>query len=133
VSEWQQVSSSNARFLLLLAHLQGIAAKIIGIAPAQINLDQPLKTLGFDSLMAVEMRTQLSVDLGVDIPLTMFAEEVTVTSVATFVNEQLMETLSPVSVTAKTNDEQISEQMLIELNQLTDAEIDTLLSSVLSN
>lgn len=99
----------------------------------QINLDPPLQTLGFDSLMAVEMRTKLSVDLGIDIPLTKLAEEVTVTNVAIFVDEQLRATFSSIPVPQKNDDEQISQEILTQLNQLTDGEIDILLSSLLSN
>jgi len=130
VSEWQQASSNEDRLLLLRVYLQGITAKILGISPEQINLDQSLRTLGFDSLMAVEMRTKLSVDLGVDIPLIKFAEEVTVASVAILVDEQLR---ALIPVPPSNDDEQISEEILTQLSQLTDGEIDSLLSSLLSN
>ena len=36
--------------------------------PAQLDVDVPLLSLGFDSLMAVELRTMLHHDLGVDVP-----------------------------------------------------------------
>jgi hypothetical protein len=80
--------------------------------------------------MAVEMRTKLSVDLGVDIPLIKFAEEVTVASVAILVDEQLR---ALIPVPPSNDDEQISEEILTQLSQLTDGEIDSLLSSLLSN
>lgn len=133
LSEWQE-ADSNDRILILLTHIQGVVAKSLGIDAEQIHLEQPLKTMGFDSLMAVEMRTKLSVDLGVDIPITKFSEDVTVITLAVFVNEQLTEkiSISPVSVINSVDEESISEELLAQLNQLTAQEIDALLNSVSS-
>ncbi|MFM6437671.1 MAG: beta-ketoacyl reductase, partial [Microcystis panniformis] len=126
LSEWQE-SSGDSRILLLLAYIQGLVAKSIGTDADQIHLDQPLKTIGFDSLMTVEMKTKLSVDLGVDIPLTKFVEDVTVTTLAIFVNEQLIE---KVSISPDPVINQVDEELLAQLNQLTTQEIEVLLSSV---
>jgi acyl carrier protein len=133
LSEWQE-ADSNDRILILLTHIQSVVAKSLGIDAEQIKLEQPLKTMGFDSLMAVEMRTKLSVDLGVDIPITKFSEDVTVINLAVFVNEQLTEKIpiSPVSVINSVDDNSISEELLAQLNQLTAQEIDALLNSVSS-
>ena len=45
--------------------------------PAQIDVHEPLKTMGFDSLMAVELKAQIDAALGVDIALEGFFEDVT--------------------------------------------------------
>ncbi len=44
------------------------AARSLRMIPAQLDVDVPLLSLGFDSLMAVELRTMLHHDLGVDVP-----------------------------------------------------------------
>jgi acyl transferase domain-containing protein/NADPH:quinone reductase-like Zn-dependent oxidoreductase/SAM-dependent methyltransferase len=53
---------------LLEAHLRARAARILGTAPARVDVDQPLTQQGMDSLMAVELSTVIGRDLGIGLP-----------------------------------------------------------------
>ncbi|HYG64186.1 MAG TPA: condensation domain-containing protein, partial [Thermoanaerobaculia bacterium] len=52
-----------------LPWLRERAARLLGMAPASLELDRPLTALGLDSLSAVELKGQAEVALGVELPL----------------------------------------------------------------
>ena len=66
----------------LVIYVQAQVARIAGISDFQIDLDQPLSDLGFDSLMAVELRNQLITELAAEIPLQTILENSSVNSLA---------------------------------------------------
>ncbi|HEY5806468.1 MAG TPA: SDR family NAD(P)-dependent oxidoreductase [Povalibacter sp.] len=47
------------------------AAAVLRLPPARVESDKPLKTLGFDSLLAVEFRNRLETSLGLQLPATL--------------------------------------------------------------
>jgi myxalamid-type polyketide synthase MxaB len=53
----------------LLAHIQSKLAKILGIEHDRLDVEQPLHTLGLDSLMAIEMKNELESGLGIPLPM----------------------------------------------------------------
>jgi hypothetical protein len=57
---------------LLLAHLQRLAVRVLGVAP-DLVLDpiRPLREMGLDSLMAVELRNCLARDIETRLPATL--------------------------------------------------------------
>ncbi|CAG0933466.1 nonribosomal peptide synthetase DhbF [Thermoflexales bacterium] len=59
------VNEPIARQSLLILYLREQAAHILKIAPAQVDLQQPLSALGLDSLTAIELTHQVETDLGV--------------------------------------------------------------------
>ena len=75
----------------LTKYLQTRVAKIAGIDADQVDVQQPLNYLGFDSLMAVELRNQLLTELEADIPLLTILEDATVASLVDRVQEKLQE------------------------------------------
>ena len=75
---------------LLVAYLQGQAMRVLGIPPDQLpDPRQPLTELGLDSLMGVELKNRLAVELGVETPLERFVEVSTVDQLAEMLSEQL--------------------------------------------
>ena len=54
----------------------------MGIEPSQIDAQQPLNTLGLDSLMAIELKSNLEARLAVSLPMARFLEGPSVTSLA---------------------------------------------------
>jgi acyl transferase domain-containing protein/NADPH:quinone reductase-like Zn-dependent oxidoreductase/SAM-dependent methyltransferase/acyl carrier protein len=54
---------------LLESHLRLKMAKILGLPAANVDVAQPLTALGLDSLMAIELRTWVQVQLGRNVPM----------------------------------------------------------------
>jgi phthiocerol/phenolphthiocerol synthesis type-I polyketide synthase C len=54
---------------LLESYLREQAAVKLGLAPERLAVESPLNNLGVDSLIAMELRTQIERDLGVAIPV----------------------------------------------------------------
>ena len=65
-------ASSAERRQLLQTHLAELVARVLGLATAQLDVRQPLSNLGLDSLMAVELKNRIAVDLGVNVPMVTF-------------------------------------------------------------
>jgi amino acid adenylation domain-containing protein len=68
-------------------YLQQQIARIAGISADQVDVQQSLSSLGFDSLMAVELRSQLTSDWAVDIPLPTILEERSIAHLADLLQE----------------------------------------------
>jgi acyl-CoA synthetase (AMP-forming)/AMP-acid ligase II len=63
------VSEPAARRSLLTLYLQEQAARVLCIAPSQVDTQQPLGTLGLAPSMAVEMKREIEIGLGVVLPM----------------------------------------------------------------
>jgi acyl carrier protein len=64
-------------------------AERLRLAVADIEVDQPLERLGFDSLQAIELQARLLADLGVRIPVMRFLGFSSITSIAQEVVERI--------------------------------------------
>ncbi len=71
---------------LLESGLRELFARVLGFPAAKIDPQQPLYSLGLDSLMAVELRNRIEANLGVVVPL----EDFLGFSVAQFVKQILL-------------------------------------------
>ncbi len=80
----------SERLSLLELYLGGQVARVLGLAAEAVELDQPLSNLGLDSLMAVELKNRIAVDLGVNLPMVKFLEGPSVEQAALQVLGQLI-------------------------------------------
>ena len=71
------------RQLSLELNLRDALARLMGMAPAQLNPQQPLNTLGLDSLKAVEIKNYIEANFGLVLPMEIFLEDVSITQLAT--------------------------------------------------
>ncbi|MCL4202089.1 MAG: aminotransferase class I/II-fold pyridoxal phosphate-dependent enzyme [Pirellulaceae bacterium] len=68
------------RGALVRAHVAELVAKVLGVGAAQLDRVQPLKNMGFDSLMAIELKSKIEADFEIDLPLEVFSEETSAAS-----------------------------------------------------
>ena len=74
---------------LLQSYLSEQVARVLGLSASRLDLQQPLSNLGLDSLMAVELKNRIAVDLGVNVPMVKFLQGPSVEQAATQILDQL--------------------------------------------
>jgi amino acid adenylation domain-containing protein len=74
---------------LLESYLQELVARVLKIVPSCVNSEQPLSTLGLDSLNVFELKNRLEVDLEVAVSVTDFFEGFSIVQLATKILAQL--------------------------------------------
>ena len=72
---------------MLREEVRALAAKVLGASPRSVDLDEPLRDLGLDSLMAVELRNRLGAAVGRTLPATITFDCPTVSALATHLME----------------------------------------------
>jgi amino acid adenylation domain-containing protein len=77
------------RQTVLQAELQRQVAAVVGVRPEQINPEQPLNTLGIDSIMAVMLKNDLEINLEVTISAVDFLDDVSLTELMQRILSQL--------------------------------------------
>ena len=100
LSELKKLSATE-REKKLNHYLQDCVAKVLGMRTNQIDVEQPLMSMGVDSLMAIEIRNQVQTDLEVDIPITKLMEDVNLTTLVIELNEQLTQRDTEQNLSAK--------------------------------
>ncbi len=76
-------TTQTQRQLLLELDLRNKLAPLLGISPSQLNPQQPLNTLGVDSLKAVEIKNQIEANFGLVLPIETFLDDLNITQLAT--------------------------------------------------
>jgi acyl transferase domain-containing protein/acyl carrier protein len=129
-----------ARLGLLQSYLSEQVARVLGLSVSRLDAEQPLSNLGLDSLMAVELKNRITVDLGVNVPMVKFLQGPSVAQAATQILDQLTAELStssvpPAPVVALRQEEyangDTNGQLLAKLDQLSDEEVNSLLTDML--
>jgi myxalamid-type polyketide synthase MxaB len=126
---------------LLHSYLSGQVARVLGLSRSKLDVQQPLSHLGLDSLMAVELKNRIAVDLEVNVPVVKFLQGFSVDQAVTQVLDQLAaEIANPTTplvpaVTAQKEhiDQGSAEQLLANLDQLSDEKVDSLLTEMLAD
>jgi acyl carrier protein len=90
--------ASDDPVAVLAGRLREYVAGVLRLAPARVDLDQSLTTMGIDSLMAIELKSRIERELGVAIPLLQIARGPSLTELARFmVGSTVAEAPLPVS------------------------------------
>ncbi|GAX45366.1 amino acid adenylation [Tolypothrix sp. NIES-4075] len=82
-------SDESDRDSVLVAYIQQQIAKALNLSTSQVDVQAPFNRMGFDSLMAVEIKNQINFNLGVNTSETKFLEDVSITDLATQIIKQL--------------------------------------------
>ena len=126
--------------------MSDLAAGVLRCPAERLDVQQSLSDFGLDSLMAIDLRNRVRAAFDVDLPVVKFMEGLSITGLAELVDQRLGET-RPASVAPFANGEGgrntaasaidiangidtcAPEQLLAQLDQLSDEEISALLSS----
>nr|VFJ54347.1 MAG: amino acid adenylation domain-containing protein [Candidatus Kentron sp. FW] len=108
---------------ILVDFILGRFANILRVNPTQLDIEQPLKTMGLDSLMAIEFRNEIRMDLNIEISLTNFMEDIDVSELARQMEIQLREIRACTSPSSTDKEQMLAK---LESGQLSDEEIDAL-------
>ena len=82
-------SDDATRQQLLESFIRAELARVLGLAPAQLSLSQPLNTLGLDSIMAIEMKNRIESQTGLHLPVAALLQGPTVTELTSLIAAQL--------------------------------------------
>ena len=97
-----QAAPPNEHLKLVLGHLQDRISKVLGLASSQRpDVNQTLQELGFDSLMHMELRGYIMMELEVNIPMEKFSTHLNIGSLSHFLLEQL--TLNRITLLGQTS------------------------------
>jgi phthiocerol/phenolphthiocerol synthesis type-I polyketide synthase D len=122
---------------LLQSYLSEQVARVLGLSPSKLDVQQPLSQLGLDSLMAVELKNRIAVDLKVNVPVVKFLQGFSVDQAVTQVLDQLATgaanpTTPLAPAVAQSAEQQHAERMLADLDQLSDEKVNSLLTDMLA-
>ena len=76
---------SDGRRGIVVGYLADQLADVLGLEPAEVDVDVPTATLGIDSLMAFELAKRIETDLGAVLPSVTFLQGPSVSELATSV------------------------------------------------
>jgi amino acid adenylation domain-containing protein len=82
-------AESAGKTALLTGFVQGEVARVLRLAPEKLGADQPLNTLGLDSIMAVDLRNRVRLATGVELPLAHFLEGSAVATLVAALRDRL--------------------------------------------
>ena len=121
---------------LLQSYLSEQVARVLGLSPSRLDLQQPLNHLGLDSLMAVELKNRIAVDLKVNVPVAKFLQGFSVDQAVTQVLDQLTadaaNPTTPLALAiAQPGEPRNAERLLANLEQLSDEQVGSLLADML--
>lgn len=90
LEKWAEITLSK-RQEILGAYMRLQIAKAIGISPSELDMNQSLKYLGIDSLIATKLRNQLRTDFLVDLAAVKFLDDFSLSNLVILVEEQIEE------------------------------------------
>jgi len=81
--------SEPERQTLIEAYLQRFIARLIKIAPAQLDKTEPLTQFGIDSILAVECQHQVESQLNIQFPVSKLLDGISIAELASEIRQQL--------------------------------------------
>ena len=120
--------SEHARFAGLMTHVQNVVMKIMQLEAE----DTPNPTIGFfdmgfDSLMAVEFKSQLSKDFATSLPTSLAFDYPNINAVCQYLSEQILQW----TTTELTTQNQDNKALVSEVEQLAESELEAMINNEL--
>ena len=118
---------ANRRHTALRDEVRGLVARVLGAARGSVNLEDPLRDLGLDSLMAVELRNRLGAAVERALPATItFDCPTTASLIAYLIDEGIVEVDEPDAAGADQADDGYENQTEDQLSSALAAKLDGL-------
>jgi acyl transferase domain-containing protein/acyl carrier protein len=122
VAEWRAAPAAQRRSLVL-AHSAEQTLSVLGLSPAtELDARAPLKDVGLDSLMAVELRNALTRSIGQSLPATLLFDYPTLDALTTHLMRVLLLNPAPVADKAELRDDAASNAAAVAVASLSDEE-----------
>jgi len=131
-AELQAAEPGRARRTLLETHIREQVAQVLGMAVNRIDVQKPLRNMGIDSLMTLELRNRLESKLKLTLPATLIFNYPTVAALATHLGEKMGIPLDAAKAEVQA-EAPIQESTLDELNDLSRDEIAAMLAEELDS
>ena len=124
------------RLHLLQTYLSEQVGRALGLSPSKLDPQQPLSDLGVDSLMAVELKNRIAVDLKVNVPVVKFLQGFSVDQVVKQVLHELTAEIDDpaalrIPAAEPLGESQNAARLLANLDQLSDEQVSSLLTEML--
>lgn len=135
---------SQERQQMLEVYLSEKVAAVLRLSVSRIDRQQPLTTLGLDSLMAIELKNNVELELGIHIPIVLLLQGPSISQFAEQLQPLLEEATTPAMPIASAKPEvqqaisngemaqSEAEQLLAQLDQLSDDEVQNLLGTLMA-
>ena len=126
----------------LESYLSERVAAVLRVPEEKLDREQPLTALGLDSLMAIELKNRIERELEVHISIVAFLQGPSIRQFAAQLLEQLpvtavqssVDAIDAIQETQKNDmpiDQQRAQQLLTQLDNLSDADVEALLGTML--
>lgn len=122
-----RAAAPGQRRELLERHLQEQIGHVLRTAPGRVDPGVPLKSLGLNSLMFLELRNRLEATLGLTLPVTLFYNYPTMVAVAAHLEERLGLAV-PAGSAALAEDDVELDRLVAEIQELSDEDVRRLLA-----
>lgn len=133
-------AESGQRRQMLDNYVLQEVARVLKTTTAKLDMQQPLTNLGLDSLMAIELKNKVEIDLGVTLSMVMFLQGPSIAQLTTQVLSQIESDASLLSAAqaprptitgisqADAAEREKTQELLATLDELTDDDVDSLLT-----
>jgi acyl transferase domain-containing protein/aryl carrier-like protein len=122
----------HERQTLLETYLREQLARVLGLSPSKLDVRQPLNRLGLDSLMAVELKNRIELDIGVLIPMVRLLQGPSLAQIAGQLAEQLeagAEAVRPAPAAAAPP--VAAADLLAKVDEMSDEEVEAMLNKLM--
>ncbi len=123
------VEPGRRRWMILETYLREQVAQVLRLAPSRIDPNKPLRALGIDSLMTLELRNRLEAGLGLTLSATLVWNYPTVSALVPFLAGKMeikLETAEPESEVEPKEESAIDQLSPDEVEKLLAAELDSI-------
>jgi acyl transferase domain-containing protein/acyl carrier protein len=136
ITQLKAAEPGRQRQTLLANHIRTQVAQVLRLTAERIPFNKPLKTLGIDSLMTLELRNRLETSLGLTLSATLIWNYPTIDALTPFLAEKLGVPLDADGDSVNANIDPFPSETqtdtLGELDDLSQADVEALLADELS-